>query len=84
MLIHLLGISLPFHFVYTAVFGVAFLYSGSLWFLFIVENPRDGGGQWAAVYGVTFLYSGSWWFLFIVEVPPCGWDWTGGLSRFSG
>ena len=26
-----MDISLPFHFVYTAVFGVAFLYSGSLW-----------------------------------------------------
>ena len=26
-----LGISLPLHLVYIAVFGVAFLYSGSLW-----------------------------------------------------
>ena len=28
---YLLGISLPFHLVYIAVFGVAFPYSGSLW-----------------------------------------------------
>ena len=27
-----------------AVFGVAFLYSGSLWFLFIVEVPCCGWG----------------------------------------
>ena len=30
-MLYLLGISLPFHLVYIAVFGVAFLYSGSLW-----------------------------------------------------
>ena len=29
MFLYLLGISLPFHFVYVAVFGVAFLYSRS-------------------------------------------------------
>ena len=40
----LLGISLPFHLVYIAVFGVAFPYSGSLWFLFIVEVPCCGWG----------------------------------------
>ena len=38
----LLSISLPFHLVYIAVFGVAFPYSGSLWFLFIVEVPLCG------------------------------------------
>ena len=32
-----------FHLVYIAVFVVAFLYSGTLWFLFIVEVPRCGG-----------------------------------------
>ena len=32
------------HLVYIAVFGVAFLYSGSLWFLFIVAVPRCGWG----------------------------------------
>ena len=37
MFLYLLSISLPFHVVYIAVFGVAFLYSDSLRFLFIVE-----------------------------------------------
>ena len=41
---YLLGISLPFHFAYIAVFGVAFLYSGDLWFLFIVEVSPSGWG----------------------------------------
>ena len=31
LFLYLLGISLLFHLVYIAVFGVAFLYSGSLW-----------------------------------------------------
>ena len=31
MFLYLLGVSLPLHLAYTAVFGVAFLYSGSLW-----------------------------------------------------
>ena len=44
MFLYLLGISLPFLCVYTAVFGVAFLYSSSLWFLFIVEVPHCGWG----------------------------------------
>jgi len=35
----LAGYFSPFHFVYIAVFGVAFLYFGLLWFLFIVEVP---------------------------------------------
>ena len=38
------GIPLSLHLVYIAVFGVAFLYSGSLWLLFIVEFPRCGWG----------------------------------------
>ena len=46
LFLYLLGISLPFHLVYIAVFGLAFLYSGSLWFLFIVEVPHCGWG-WA-------------------------------------
>ena len=54
MFLYLLSISLPFYLVYFDVFEVGFLYSGSLWFFFIVE------------------------------VTPCGWGWTGGLSRFSG
>ena len=43
LFLYLLGISLPFHLVYIAVFGMAFLYSGSWWFLFIVEVPHVGG-----------------------------------------
>ena len=42
--LYLLGISLSFHLVYIAVFGVAFLYSVSLWFLFVVEVPLCGWG----------------------------------------
>ena len=38
------GIPLSLHLVYIAVFGVAFLYSGSLWFLFVVEFPCCGSG----------------------------------------
>ena len=38
----LLSISLLFHLFYIAVFGVVFPYSGSLWFLFIVEFPSCG------------------------------------------
>ena len=41
---YLLGISLPFLLVYIAVFGVAFPYSDSLWFVFIVEVPCCGWG----------------------------------------
>ena len=43
MFLYLLSVFLPFHFVYIAVFAVAFWYSGSLWFLFILEVPRCGG-----------------------------------------
>ena len=51
MFLYLLEISLPFHLVYIAVFGVAFLYSGSWWFLFIVEVPHVGGAGWVAWQG---------------------------------
>ena len=45
LFLYLLGIPLSLHLVYIAVFGVAFLYSGSLWFLFIVEFlPVSGVG----------------------------------------
>ena len=44
LFLYLLGISLPLHLVYIAVFGVAFPYSGSLWFVFIVEVPHCGWG----------------------------------------
>ena len=38
----MLGIPLSLHLVYIAGFGVAFLYSGSWLFLFIVEVPHYG------------------------------------------
>ena len=44
MFLYLLGISLPFHLVYISVFGVAFLYFGGLWLLFIVEVSPSGWG----------------------------------------
>ena len=43
MFLYLLSISLLFHLVSIAVFGVAFQYSGSLWFLFIVRFLAVGG-----------------------------------------
>ena len=33
------------------MFGVAFLYAGSLWFLFVVEVPHMGGGGWVTCQG---------------------------------
>ena len=44
LFLYLLGIPLYLHLAYIAAFGVAFLYSGSLWFLFIVEVPPCGRG----------------------------------------
>ena len=44
MFLYLLSISMPFNLVLIAVFGVAFLYSGSSWFFCIVEVPRYGWG----------------------------------------
>ena len=44
MFLYLMGISMPFHLVYISVFGVAFPYSVSLWFLFIVEVAHCGWG----------------------------------------
>ena len=44
MFLYLLNISLPFHFVYIAVFGVPLLYAGSSWFLFIVKTASCGWG----------------------------------------
>ena len=38
MFLHLLNISLPFHCVLFAAFGVPFLQAGSLWLLLIVES----------------------------------------------
>ena len=65
MFLYLLSISLPFHLVYIAVFGVAFLYSGSLWFLFIVEVPCCGWDWTCGLsrfpgYGSLCRCSGGW------------------------
>ena len=54
MFLYMLGISLPFHLVYIAVCGVAFLYSGSFCFLFIVGVPHCAWG-WT---GVLSRFSG--------------------------
>ena len=53
-LMHRLSISLPFHLVYIAVFGVAFLYSGSFW------SSLYGGvsSLWVELYG--WLVKVSW------------------------
>ena len=63
MFFYLLSIALPFHLVYIAVFGVAFLYSGNLWFLFIVEVPRCGwvDGWFVEVSWLGKLVSVFWW-----------------------
>ena len=42
LFLYLLGISLPFHLVYIAVFGAAFLYLAVCGVLFIVEFPHCG------------------------------------------
>ena len=47
----MLGIPLSLHLVYIAEFGVAFPYSGSLWFLFIAELILCGGGELVACQG---------------------------------
>ena len=46
-----MSISLPFHLVSISVFGVAFLYSGSLWFLFLWRFLAVGGVGWVACQG---------------------------------
>ena len=49
LFLYLLGISLPLPLVYIAMFGVAFLYSGSLW---------------SSLYrGVSSLWVGLYWWL---------------------
>ena len=50
LFLYLLGIPLSFHLVYISVFGVAFLYSGSLWSLFIMEFPHFG---WVCTGGLS-------------------------------
>ena len=63
MFLYLLNFSLPFHLVWISVFGVAFLYAGSLWFLFIVKVPPCG---WSWTSGLSSFPGGNlasvfWW-----------------------
>ena len=54
LFLYLLGIPLSLHLVYIAVFGVAFLYSGSLW-----SSPYCGvSSLWVGLYG--WLVKVSW------------------------
>ena len=53
-----------FYLVYIAVFGVAFPYSGSSWFLFIVEVPHHEWGWTGGLSKVSWLgklVSVFWW-----------------------
>ena len=64
MSLYLLNISLPFQLALVAVFGVVFLYAGSLWFLFIVEVPPCDGGLDVWLIKVSWLgklVSVFWW-----------------------
>ena len=75
MFLYLLNISLPFHLVYIAVFGVAFLYAGSLWFLFIVEGSFlwVGLDEWLVkVSWLGKLVSVFWW----VELDLFSLEWN--------
>ena len=54
MFLYLLNISLPFHLVYIAVFGVAFLYSGSL----RTSLYCGASSLWVGLYG--WLVKVSW------------------------
>ena len=59
MFLYLLGLSVPFHLGYMAVSGVGFLYSGGLWFLFIVEVLPRGVGLDDWLVKVSWLGKGS-------------------------
>ena len=64
LFLYLLDIPLSLHLVYIAVFGVAFLYSGSLSVLFIVEFPHCGWGLYGWLVMVSWLgklVSVFWW-----------------------
>ena len=64
MFLYLLSVSLPFHLVYITVFVMAFLYSGSLWLLFIVEVSPSGWGWMSSLSKVSWLgklASVFWW-----------------------
>ena len=50
MFLYLRGISLPLYLVYIAVFGVAFLYSGSLWSSLFLWSFLTLGGVVSVAY----------------------------------
>ena len=65
MFLHLLNISLSFHFVWIAVFGVPFLRAGSSWSPLIVESAPCGWGWTNGLSGISgwgslYLRSGGW------------------------
>ena len=51
LFLYLLGIPLSLHLVYVAAFGVAFLYSGSLWSSLLWNFLAVGGFVWVACQG---------------------------------
>ena len=51
LFLYLLGIPLSHHLVYIAVFGVAFLYSGSLWSSLLWSFLAVGGVIWVVCQG---------------------------------
>ena len=64
LFLYLLGIPLSLHLVYIAVFGVAFLYSGSLWssLYFGVSSLWVGWYEWLVkVSWLGKLVSVFWW-----------------------
>ena len=88
MLIYLLIIYLSFHLVYIAVFGVAFPYSGSLWFLFIVKVHHCGWrwtGGLSRFLGLGKLVLVFWWVeldLFSLECNEVSSNELGDVSGF--
>ena len=67
-----MGIPLSLHLVYIAVFGVAFPYSGSLWFLFLSSFLTAGGVGRVACQGflvreACVLVGGAGFLLFGVQ-----------------
>ena len=71
LFLYLLGIPLSFHLVYIAEFGVAFLYSGSLW------NSLYYGvsSLWVGLY--RWLVKVSW--LGKLVLVSDGWSWISSL-----
>ena len=74
MFLYLLGIPLSFHLVYTAAFGVAFLYSGSCGSSLLWRFLTVGGAGWVACQDflvreafVSLLVGGAGFLLSVVQ-----------------